>query len=198
MKPSVRTRLAISIAAIALIGAACGSDDSSDDTEAPAASASAAVTTAPAAATTEAPATTAGSVGGEYGDPATTAPSATGGADAAKGVSVELSDTSLGEILTSDGLTLYMFTPDEGGTPTCVDACAGAWPPLLGSAGSAGPGVDADQLTVVDRPDGTKQLAYAGWPLYFYAEDQAAGAVTGQGVGDKWYVLGADGAPITS
>lgn len=194
MKPSVRTRLAISVAAIALVAAACGSDDSSDETESPAATA--AVTTA-AADTTAAEATTA-PAGGEYGDPATTAAPATTGAAAADGVSVEVSDTSLGEILTSDGLTLYIFTPDEGGTPTCVDACASVWPPLLGSAGAAGAGLDADQLTVVDRPDGTKQLAYAGWPLYFYAEDQAAGDVTGQGVGGNWYVIGADGTPIMS
>jgi predicted lipoprotein with Yx(FWY)xxD motif len=192
MKPSVRIRLAISIAAIALVGAACGSDDSSDDTAAPAATE--AVSTAPTATTVEAPTTTAAG-GGEYGEPATTA---IPGSAAAEGVSIELGDTSLGKVLTSDGLTLYMFVPDEGGTPTCVDACAGAWPPLLGSAGVAGSGVDADDITVVDRPDGTKQLAYYGWPLYFYAEDQAAGDVTGQGVGGKWYVLGADGNPIES
>jgi predicted lipoprotein with Yx(FWY)xxD motif len=192
MKPSARTRLAISIAAIALVAAACGSDDSSDETEPPAATA--AVTTA--AADTEAPTTA--PAGGEYGEPAATAAPATTGAAAADGVSVEVSETSLGEILTSDGLTLYIFTPDEGGTPTCVEGCASAWPPLLGSAGAAGDGLAADQLTVVDRPDGTKQLAYAGWPLYFYAQDQAAGDVTGQGVGGSWYVIDADGNPIKS
>jgi predicted lipoprotein with Yx(FWY)xxD motif len=192
MKPSVRTRLAISIAAIALVAAACGSDDSSDETEPPAATA--AVTTA--AAGTEAPTTAA--PGGEYGDPGTTAAPATTGTPAADGVSVEVSETSLGDILTSDGLTLYIFTPDEGGTPTCVDGCASLWPPLLGSAGAAGEGVAADQLTVVDRPDGTKQLAYAGWPLYFYAQDQAAGDVTGQGVGGSWFVIDGEGNPIMS
>jgi len=189
MKPSVRTRLAISVAAIALVAAACGSDDSSDDTEAPAAT---------AAVTTAAPATTAAATtapAGDYGEPATTASSAPA---AGEGVSVELGDTSLGEVLTSEGMTLYIFTPDEGGTPTCVDGCAAAWPPLVGAAGAAAEGVEADDLTVVDRPDGTKQLAYYGWPLYFYAEDQAPGDVTGQGVGGKWYVIGADGTPIES
>jgi predicted lipoprotein with Yx(FWY)xxD motif len=58
--------------------------------------------------------------------------------------------------------------------------------------------VDDDDITVVDRPDGSKQLAYYGWPLYFYAADQAAGDVNGQGVGGKWYVIGADGTPIKS
>lgn len=101
-------------------------------------------------------------------------------------------------MLTSGGLTLYLFTPDEGGTPTCVDACAAVWPPLIGDAAAAGTGIDPAAVTVVERPDGSTQLAYAGWPLYFYAEDQEPGDVVGQGVGDVWFVLGADGEPIGS
>lgn len=197
MKPSARTRLAISIAAVALLAAACGSDDSSDDTEAPAATA--AVTTAASADTTaaEAATSTTDDAGDIYGEPSTTEAPATS-AVAGEGVSIEVGETSLGQVLTSDGLTLYIFTPDQGGTPTCVDACTGAWPPLLGSDGVAGDGVDAAELTAVDRPDGTQQLAYHGWPLYFYAADRAAGDVTGQGVGGNWYVIGADGEPIES
>jgi predicted lipoprotein with Yx(FWY)xxD motif len=192
MKPSVRTRLAISVAALALVAAACGSDDSSStDTSAPPAATAAVTTAAPA--TTGAAGTA--SAGDGYGEPATTAGS---GAGAAAGVSVELGDTSLGKVLTSEGKTLYIFTPDDGGTPTCVDSCAAAWPPLTGAAGAAGDGLEQEDLTVVARPDGSQQLAYYGWPLYFYAEDQAPGDVIGQGVGGKWYVIGADGTPIKS
>ena len=88
-----------------------------------------------------------------------------------------------------------MFTPDEAGTPTCYDQCATAWPPLTGEV-TAGTGLDASKLTVVDRTDGSKQVKYGNWPLYYFANDVAAGDVNGQGLNDKWYVVGADGEPI--
>src|SRR5947207_961044 len=51
---------------------------------------------------------------------------ATGGTAA-----VQTGDTSLGKVLTdAQGRTLYGLTQDDNGTPTCVDACANAWPPL--------------------------------------------------------------------
>jgi len=128
---------------------------------------------------------------------ATAAPTAS--TAAAGGDAVALSTTSLGDVLTSGGKTLYIFTPDDGATPTCVDACATAWPPLAADgAAVAGDGIDADDLTTVARPDGSMQVAYYGWPLYFYANDAAPGDVTGQGVGGKWWVIGADGTPIES
>jgi predicted lipoprotein with Yx(FWY)xxD motif len=34
---------------------------------------------------------------------------------------------------------------------------------------------------------------YGGWPLYYFASDSAPGDTNGQGVGDVWYVIGADG-----
>ncbi len=40
------------------------------------------------------------------------------------------------------------------------------------------------------------QTTYNGWPLYYFAEDAAAGDVNGQGVGDKWYVIDAEGNGI--
>ncbi|HKJ59652.1 MAG TPA: hypothetical protein VKA37_10500, partial [Halobacteriales archaeon] len=37
----------------------------------------------------------------------------------------------LGQVITdADGMTLYMFDPDEQGASTCYDGCAEAWPPL--------------------------------------------------------------------
>jgi predicted lipoprotein with Yx(FWY)xxD motif len=92
-----------------------------------------------------------------------------------------------------------MFTPDEGGTPTCYDDCATAWPPLVAADAAsvtAGTGLDASKITVVDRTDGTKQVKYGEYPLYYFANDAAAGDVNGQGLNEKWYVVGADGEPI--
>ena len=119
---------------------------------------------------------------------------------AAGEATVVLGDNALGAILVdAAGMTLYGFSPDEGGTPTCYEDCAAAWPPLLAEAGAAptaGEGLDASLLTTVDRTDGTTQVAYNGWPLYYFANDAAAGDTNGQGLIDVWWVVGADGAFI--
>jgi predicted lipoprotein with Yx(FWY)xxD motif len=61
---------------------------------------------------------------------------------------------------------------------------------------SAGTGLDATKLTTVDRTDGTKQVKYGDWPLYYFAEDAAAGDTKGQALFDKWYVVDAAGELI--
>jgi predicted lipoprotein with Yx(FWY)xxD motif len=129
------------------------------------------------------------------------APSVAASAEAsapAAGTTVALADSSLGKILVdAKGMTLYMFTPDEAGTPTCYADCATNWPALLADGTpTAGTGIDASKLSTVDRTDGGKQVKIGTWPLYTFAADKAAGDTNGQGVGDKWYVVGADGAPI--
>ena len=141
--------------------------------------------------------------GGASSAPSAAAPSASASeapasasASAAAGAEIKLADSSLGQIIVDGaGKTLYMFTPDEAGTPTCYDDCATAWPPLTGEV-TAGTGLDASKVTVVDRTDGSKQVKYGNWPLYYFANDAAAGDVNGQGLNDKWYVIGADGEPI--
>jgi predicted lipoprotein with Yx(FWY)xxD motif len=198
MNMSIRSRVVITAAAVALLATACGSDDSSSTatTAAPAAT-SAASTAAPA--TTGAAATTAAPADDGYGASPTTAGAATTGAPAGDGVAVELADTSLGNVLTSDGLTLYIFTPDNAGPSTCVDDCAAAWPPLTTDGAAApGAGLDADDFATVARADGSTQVTFYGWPLYTFGGDKAPGDVNGQGIGGKWYVVGADGTAITA
>ena len=56
--------------------------------------------------------------------------------------------------------------------------------------------VDAEDFTTITRDDGATQIAFYGMPLYYFAADAAAGDVKGQGLNDKWYVIGADGTPI--
>ena len=172
----------IVIAVIALVIAACGGGDAGT-TAAPAATATTegAVTTA-APETTAAPATTAGAM--------TTAAMVEGDA-------LLVASTDLGEIITDpEGATLYIFTPDEQGDPTCFDDCAANWPPLT-TEFAAGEGLDASLLGLADRGDGTMQVTYNGWPLYYFAADSAPGDINGQGVGDIWWVIGPDGEPIT-
>ena len=106
-------------------------------------------------------------------------------------------ESDLGTILVDgDGLTLYLFVPDDQGPSTCEGDCLAAWPALAGPA-TAGEGADEALLgTAARADDGTDQVTYNGWPLYYFAQDSAPGDVNGQGVGDNWYVVDPTGNAI--
>ena len=111
---------------------------------------------------------------------------------------VNLASGALAAHLVDDkGMTLYLYTKDSPGTTTCYDKCASAWPPLLTSGASqAGGGVDASKFGTTTRTDGTTQVTYNGWPLYYFAKDKQAGDTTGEGVGSVWYCISASGDAI--
>jgi len=104
---------------------------------------------------------------------------------------------TLGQFLTDgEGRTLYVFLKDPENQSACTGECVQKWPPLL-TVGKpvAGPGVKADLLGTIQRPDGGTQVTYKGRPLYYFAGDAKPGDTNGQGVNDVWYVVGPDGAP---
>jgi predicted lipoprotein with Yx(FWY)xxD motif len=103
-----------------------------------------------------------------------------------------------GEILVDgEGRTLYLFTPDEAGTPTCYDACATAWPPLLATGDiTVGPGLDDGDFSTATRTDSGDQVKIGNWPLYYFASDTAPGETKGQGLNDLWYVVSPSGEAI--
>jgi predicted lipoprotein with Yx(FWY)xxD motif len=103
----------------------------------------------------------------------------------------------------SSGRAVYMFVKDNKGPSTCTGPCAAAWPPVLatGNPVRAGAGVDPSKLGMVARSDGSVQVTYGGWPLYYYLGDQAPGQTTGEGnvsFGAAWFLIGADGNQISS
>jgi len=110
-------------------------------------------------------------------------------------VAVELAfSPTLGTYLTNGtGWTLYLFTKDtvNAGTSSCYGQCQTFWPPFTGSAGSLvlAPGLSASNFGTITRTDGTKQVTYDGWPLYFYAGDKAAGQTNGQNKAKTWFVV---------
>ena len=96
-----------------------------------------------------------------------------------------------------EGRTLYVFLDDSPGQSACAGSCAESWPPATTADGEALTGGDGvtGAIGTIERDDGTLQLTIEGWPLYRYAGDQAAGDVTGEGVGGVWFVARPDGSP---
>ena len=117
-------------------------------------------------------------------------------ADAGPAV-VSTAATDLGDILVdADGLSLYGFTNDTDGDPTCEGDCADAWPPALVDSADLPAGLDDAVFSVVERPDGTFQLKAGAWPLYRFAGDSAPGDINGQGSGDVWFLATPDGGLV--
>jgi predicted lipoprotein with Yx(FWY)xxD motif len=118
-------------------------------------------------------------------------------ADATAATIVETAGVSLGDVLVDDeGLTLYGFTNDGDGVPTCNAACADAWPPLTLDSDTLPDGLDPAVFSVVTRDDGTFQLKAGKWPLYRFAGDAAEGDVNGQGSGGVWFATAPDGSLV--
>ena len=90
------------------------------------------------------------------------------------------------------GRSLYLFTNDtqNSGTSSCTGECLVKWPPLFTDGEPvAGEGVDTSMLGTITLADGTTQVTYNGWPLYYYIDDAAAGDANGQGVGGVWFLV---------
>ncbi|PRY12006.1 putative lipoprotein with Yx(FWY)xxD motif [Pontibacter ummariensis] len=108
---------------------------------------------------------------------------------------------NLGEYLTDgSGRSLYIFLADSPMESTCYDACAEAWPPFTSEGmPAAGPEVDVSKVGTIERNDGTTQVTYAGWPLYYYVKDQGSGQRTGQDIKDhgaEWYLISPEGNKV--
>ena len=105
-------------------------------------------------------------------------------------------DSSLGKILVDNekSMTLYTYKPDGTGAKvsTCTGKCIAAWPPFLAAADAMAEG-DWTIVDVVDKDGKTvKMWAYDGKPLYWFVKDAKPGDVTGEGLGEVWYVVKQD------
>jgi len=84
-----------------------------------------------------------------------------------------------------NGMTVYVFDKDAGGTPACYDACSKQWPPYLAKSH----GKMEEGWATVKRKDGRVQSTYDGKPLYFYSGDKKKGDKTGDGIGGIWHIV---------
>lgn len=175
MSPSLATArirpFPVALLALALALAACSSNDSTSSADTPQSEAAAS-------------------------EAAASEPAESSGATGDATVLVATSD--LGDILTdADGMTIYYFANDTEGVSNCDEDCLANWPPVVvDGEPTAGDGVDAELGTI--DVDGETWLTVNGFPAYYFAGDAAEGDVNGQGVGDVWWVFGADGEPIES
>ena len=93
--------------------------------------------------------------------------------------------TKDGMLVDHKGMTLYTFDRDTAGSgkSVCNGPCATNWPPLMGATAPAGTGYG-----VIQRDDGSSQIAYKGKPLYYWAKDMKPGDKTGDGFNQVWQV----------
>jgi predicted lipoprotein with Yx(FWY)xxD motif len=121
--------------------------------------------------------------GGDATSSTTSSPAAN--ARSAQTVAVQRVDGIGSVLVDSSGKALYSPDEEADGTVRCIGACTSDWQPL--TAGSASPTAPAGvgKLDVVERPDGTKQVATDGKPLYTFVQDPP-GQVTGDGFSDDF------------
>lgn len=127
--------------------------------------------------------------------PAGSSNGGSGGNPAGGAATIAVADAGdLGQVLVDgQGMTVYLFEKDKNGKSACYGACAVAWPPVTTEGEPAAKGdAMAGKLGTTERTDGSKQVTYAGWPLYLYAGDSKPGQANGNdvdGFGAEWYAL---------
>ena len=122
-------------------------------------------------------------------------------------IRTEQSDEHGTYLVDANGRAVYLLEADKQGEgdqqadSTCYEDCAEVWPPVLtqGTPPVAEGDADEGMLSMIEREDGTMQVTYDGWPLYYYVKDEGAGEATGQDVQDaygEWYLLQPSGEKV--
>jgi predicted lipoprotein with Yx(FWY)xxD motif len=134
----------------------------------------------------------------ESGDPAVSGPP-----KVATGIRV-VDVQPVGKVLVdSRGMAVYVNNADTLRALRCTGTCEQTWRPVevSGDAVPAKIGGVNGTFSVVERPDGTNQLALTGHPLYTYAKDTKKGSIGGnwttetlRGTKVTWHVVTATGA----
>jgi len=115
--------------------------------------------------------------------------------------SISTAHTGLGRVIVdARGRTLYLFEKDRRGHSACSGACAVYWPPLLthGKPMASG-GAKQSLIGTIRRANGSRQVTYAGHPIYRFIEDMKRGQTRGEGsvlFGAGWDALTPAGKKI--
>ena len=99
-----------------------------------------------------------------------------------------------------NGYALYAFGKDEPGRSRCAGACAKRWPPyIVKVTPRAARGIKSGLLRTIRRGDGSREVTYAGRPLYRYIGDRRPLQVLCQNVnefGGLWLVVRPNGTVV--
>lgn len=179
--------LPVSLLAILLLIAACGSAASSGSSN----------TASASGASNPTPTPTTSSSGYNYPTPTATAsvptPTPAAASSGSTAIITTASATVKGQTMTiltsTQGKTLYYFKPDTATTTACTGGCAKAWPPLLATGTQAPTSATplSGKLTALQDANGN-QVQYNGHFLYTFSGDSAPGQTNGEGIGGVWFV----------
>jgi predicted lipoprotein with Yx(FWY)xxD motif len=120
---------------------------------------------------------------------------------ASRPATVSTARTGLGRIIVDGrGRTLYLFERDRRRHSACSGACAVYWPPLItrGKPIARG-GARQSLLGTIKRANGSRQVTYAGHPVYRFVQDTKRGDTKGEGLtffGGGWDALTPAGKKI--
>ena len=87
------------------------------------------------------------------------------------------------DLKSESGMTLYLYDKDTQGHSNCLTVCAKNWPPFAATAER----LDQMGFSQILRPDGIKQLAHMGHPLYLSTKDSKPGDSNGNGYKNLWH-----------
>ena len=105
--------------------------------------------------------------------------------------------STMGKYLADEkGMSLYFFTKDIIGDSKCTEGCLDKWPLYYTATPVIGPGLDKEDFATITRTDGSMQVTYKGWPLYYFALDTEVGDTNGEAVKDIWYLAKSDYAVL--
>lgn len=90
-----------------------------------------------------------------------------------------------GRLASKEGRTLYTFDKDAPGQSRCSGSCLAAWPAFA----VANPALAGGDFSIVVRDDGSRQWAWRGKPLYFFAGDAKPGEANGDKQGGVWHIV---------
>lgn len=108
-----------------------------------------------------------------------------------EGARIDLSRAADGTVYWTDGegRSLYLFTKDTASLEACQGSCLVNWPVFSADKLIIPDGLNSSDFGVHVRADGTKQVTYQGWPLYYFVKDAKPGDTFGEGVGGVWYLI---------
>ncbi|MEM9692574.1 MAG: hypothetical protein AAGA56_08520, partial [Myxococcota bacterium] len=116
----------------------------------------------------------------------TTTPGDGGGAPVVPADITQADLPDFGTVVTDgEGRSLYLFTRDVPGDDSnapvsnCTGSCLDNWPVYDGGEAPVVEGLNAAAVERFERADGTMQTTWRGWPLYYFANDDAAGDLNG-------------------